>query len=131
MSNKSWFVFLATASGLAVFTGVFQPFNLCGEIWRECMGWNYFFAITLQPFIIFFFTFVFVSRLVPPAMKAWNLFALIWIPVSIVAVLLAPEYRTDFLYGFDKGSVSFFSSAFFVLGSLGIVLWQRFIRRGA
>lgn len=125
MNTKTWMTFLGIGAALALISGALQPFYLCGDSWRWCMSWNYFFGLPLQPFIIFFLTFLLVSRTSKKIFNTWSSFALVWIPMSVLAVFLAPEYRTDFLYGFDKSSVAFLMSMLFVVGSLCILAWQR------
>lgn len=54
--------------------------------------------------------------------RTWFRFARIWIPLSMLAILVAPEYSSDWMFSIEKGTVAFFSSVLFVLISLIIVL---------
>ncbi|MHB0865686.1 MAG: hypothetical protein ACYC1Y_02190 [Minisyncoccota bacterium] len=65
--------------------------------------------------------------------RAWLRFASVWIPLSMLGILLAPEYSEQFLPMFPvvKGTVAFFSSLLFFTISLFIVVWKFFVVRSA
>ena len=55
--------------------------------------------------------------------KTWSRFALVWIPVSMIGIFLAPEYSGDWLYPVTKGSVAFLTSILFTIISSLIILF--------
>lgn len=101
-------------------------FYICGGLeWSRCVDDL---ANLQRMFYVFIPTFLFslcLWKVKASIFNTWSTFALVWIPMSVLAVFLAPEYRTDFLYGFDKSSVAFLMSMLFVVGSLCILAWQR------
>jgi len=54
--------------------------------------------------------------------EAWFRFARWWIPLSMLAIFIAPEYSSDWMYRIEKGSVAFITSALFVAISTIIIL---------
>ena len=62
--------------------------------------------------------------------RAWSRFALVWIPLSMLLIFLAPEYSTDWMYRIEKGSVALATSAIFAVVSLVIVGVKYFKSRG-
>ncbi len=53
--------------------------------------------------------------------RAWLKFTYVWIPLTMLLVLTAPEYGNAFL-PIEKGTVSFFFSLLYVIISLGILI---------
>ncbi len=78
-------------------------------------------------FILFFpFLFVFILSLITYKMRdeifrVWLKFAYIWIPLTLILTILAPEYDPSLL-PVTKGVVSFFMSILFLIISLLIIL---------
>ena len=54
--------------------------------------------------------------------ESWFRFARWWIPLSMLAILIAPEYSSDWMYSIEKGTVAFATSALFALVSLIIII---------
>ncbi len=61
--------------------------------------------------------------------RAWFRFARWWIPLSMLAIFLAPEYSSDWMYPIEKGTVTFLFSVSFCIISLLIIL-VRYFRPG-
>lgn len=63
--------------------------------------------------------------------RAWLRFSYFWIPLSMVLILLSPEYSGGYipLYSITKSSVAFVSSLLFVIISLTIIAWKYFSTR--
>ena len=57
--------------------------------------------------------------------QAWFKFARVWVPLSIILIILSPEYGNSLL-PVEKGSVSFFMSALFLIISLIIIAYKSF-----
>lgn len=53
--------------------------------------------------------------------KLWLKFTYVWVPLTILLVLISPEYGNSF-FPIVKGSVSFFMSCLFLLISLIIII---------
>lgn len=53
--------------------------------------------------------------------QAWFRFARWWVPLSMLAILIAPEYSGDWLYPIEKGGVALVSSVIFCLVSVVII----------
>lgn len=61
--------------------------------------------------------------------QAWWKFARIWIPLSMLAVLISPSNTSNWMFPIEKGTVAFFSSCAFVIISLVIIAYQYFQRK--
>lgn len=61
--------------------------------------------------------------------QAWFRFARWWVPLSMLLILITPEYGGGLFNPIEKGSVAFVSSAFFFLISLVIIAWKYFSTR--
>lgn len=48
----------------------------------------------------------------------WFRFARIWVPLSMVAIFLAPSYASDWMFPIEKGTVLFVANILFVVISL-------------
>lgn len=55
---------------------------------------------------------------------SWIRFAAWAVPLSMLAIFMAPEYSTDWMYRVEKGSVAIATSVIFSLISLGIIVWE-------
>src|SRR3989344_4622106 len=53
--------------------------------------------------------------------QAWFRFARWWVPLSMLAIFIAPEYSHDWLYPIEKGGVALVSSIIFCLVSVAII----------
>ncbi len=83
---------------------------------------------TISPYIHLFVP-LFIFSLITYWMRqgvyeSWFRFARWWIPFSMLAIFLAPEYSSDWMYPIEKASVVFVSSIVFMIASLGIVIVQ-------
>ncbi len=61
--------------------------------------------------------------------RAWFKFARWWIPLSMLFILIAPEYSQDLLYPIEKGGVAFVSSSIFFIVST-IIITVKYFRSG-
>ena len=62
--------------------------------------------------------------------RAWFKFARWWIPLSMVLILISPEYSHDWMYRIEKGTVAFATSLIFVIVSLIIIITKLASSRG-
>ena len=124
MNKKSvlWIGFL----GVIVFiTSVFSiDINLCPPYsYSSC---SQFFSVFGE--IIFVFTSLFLLSLITYKMRddifqSWFKLVRIWVPLTIILVLISPEYGNS-LFPIEKGSVSFFMSVLFLIISIILIIYK-------
>lgn len=78
----------------------------------------------LFPVLFFFFLSLLTYKMRDEVYRAWSRFAMVWVPLSMFLILIAPEYSADWMFPVDKSSVAFFSSAAFVVISLLVIAWK-------
>ena len=90
------------------------------------------FFVLFQPILPLFLFSLLTYRLPERYFRAWSRFALVWIPLSMILVVLAPEYISGGLFiqigpVFTKSYVSNTSSQLFALIStlILLVVWVR------
>ena len=104
-------------------------YRLCGGIeYGQCMDTAYAVIIAFFPIIPLFIFSAITYRMRETTYRAWIRFAAVWIPLSMVAVFLAPEYSADWMYPIVKSTVAFFSSLLFAIISTGILFISWFRR---
>lgn len=81
-------------------------------------------GINLFPVIPLFILSLITYKMRDDIYQAWLRFARVWIPLSMVLILLAPEYSGDWMFPVTKGSVAFSSSLLFVIISLILIAWE-------
>lgn len=86
-------------------------------------------ALNLVPIIPLFLFSLITYWMRDRVYRAWVRFAAVWIPLSMIAILFAPEYSRDWMFPVVKSNVAFFSSLIFTLISLGIVGWGVYASR--
>jgi hypothetical protein len=79
--------------------------------------------INFFPLIPVFILSLITYKMREEVFRAWGTFALVWIPFSMFAILIAPEYGNDFV-PIEKGTVAFFSSVLFFIISIAIITWK-------
>ena len=72
-------------------------------------------AETLIIFVPFFLLSLIIYKMRDEIFKSWLKFTYIWIPLTIILTLLAPEYSQSLLPIFTKGFISFFFSIVFLV----------------
>ncbi|MBI5645126.1 hypothetical protein HY970_03440 [Candidatus Kaiserbacteria bacterium] len=82
--------------------------------------------LVLIPFIALFLVSIFVHWIRQDMYESWFRFARWWVPLSMIAIFLAPEYDKDFLFPIEKGTVSLFLSVVFLIVSTLIILVKYF-----
>lgn len=111
---------------IALISGLLEPFYLCGGQWRICMEYNYTIGTTLIPVVFLFLFSLITYRMSEKIFSAWSKFAVVWIPLSMLAIFLAPEYSGDFLFPIEKGTVAIISSLIFLVISTFFILRYNF-----
>jgi hypothetical protein len=83
----------------------------------------------LLPIIPLFLLSLITYKMQDEVYRAWLRFSYVWISLSMIAIFLAPEYSTDWMFPVVKGTVAFFSSLLFVVISLILIGWKHFSLR--
>ena len=123
VTKKNITIISGLVAVIVLMMGTLEPFRLCGENWRGCMDINYVSGLFLLPSIPLFLLSLITYFLCDEVFHTWIKFALVWIPLTILLTLAAPEYSQSLL-PIVKSSVSFWFSALFFLISLVIVIWK-------
>lgn len=105
--------------------------TLCEWIGQDtvCMGILYSTMMNLFPIIPLFLLSLITYKMLDEVYRAWFRFTRWWIPLSMLAIFLAPEYSADWMFSIVKGTVAFFSSLLFVFISLIIIAYKHFATR--
>ena len=118
--------------GLVGVVGFFLVFTLVQK--SGCREDLFFFCRDSYLWIIlilkYLFPIIFLLSLITYKMKdivfqTWFKFARVWVPLTIILVILSPEYGNALL-PVEKGTVSFFMSALFLIISLIIIVYKSF-----
>lgn len=100
-------------------------FRLCGGYYYgECMDIAYNIIINFFPVIPLFIFSLIIYKMREEIFESWWKFAKIWIPLSMLAILVAPSYSHNWIFPIVKGSVALFSSSIFVIISLVLIIRQ-------
>ena len=130
MSKKTLFITSGIGTSLLVLLNWIGTFKLCGgQEYGQCMDFAYSAIINFLPIIPLFLFSLITYKMRDEVYCAWSRFAYVWIPLSMIAILFAPEYSGDWMYPVTKSSIAFLSSLLFVTISLGIVIWESIAAR--
>ncbi|OGG78281.1 hypothetical protein A3A36_02940 [Candidatus Kaiserbacteria bacterium RIFCSPLOWO2_01_FULL_52_12b] len=80
--------------------------------------------INFLPVIPLFLFSLVTYRMRDEVYRTWSRFAYVWIPLSMVLILLSPEYGSDWMYPIEKSTVAFVSLIIFTFASLSIIVWK-------
>ena len=97
-------------------------FRLCGSRgWGGCVDVLASVEILFVPILPFFLFSLVTYWMREEIYQAWFRFARWWIPISMLAIFIAPEYSHDWLYPIEKGGVALVSSIIFCAVSILII----------
>src|SRR3989344_7961119 len=100
-------------------------FKLCGgQEYGGCIDLAYGTIINFLPVIPLFLFSLVTYRMRDEVYRTWSRFAYVWIPLSMVLILLSPEYGSDWMYPIEKSTVAFVSLIIFTFASLSIIVWK-------
>ncbi len=127
--KRTVLIFSVVVSGFLLVWNVMGNYAICNFLVTDGALTNCPFILTkvginFFPIIPLFLFSLITYKMRDEIYRAWLRFAYVWIPLSMVAILLAPEYSGDWMYPVVKGTVAFFSSVLFALVSLGIIIWR-------
>ena len=112
---------------ILLFINTIGTFKVCGSVnYGTCMD-----IVAGAMFVLFPFMPLFVFTAITYKMRdsvyaAWFNFAKWWVPLSMLAILISPEYSNDWMLPIEKGSVAFVTSVLFVAISIGILVFTSF-----
>ncbi len=105
-------------------------YKLCGaKEYGNCMDFLYSLMLTLSPIIVFFLFALLTYLNRDNTYRSWFKFARWWIPLSMIAIFLAPEYSNDWVLPIEKGVVALFACGAFAIISTLIVLYSLFSKK--
>ena len=123
--KKALLLISGLVTAILVLISIFGTYSLCNNV-GTCINASDFFYIHSLPVLVFFFLALITYFLRQEIYNTWFRFARIWIPLSMLAIFLAPEYSHDWMFPIEKGTVALFSSALFVIISLGLICYKKF-----
>lgn len=127
ISKKALLLIALSATLIVVLVDLIGIDKLCGGTqYTNCMKNMHSGFLVLIPFIALFLVSIFVHWIRQDMYESWFRFARWWVPLSMIAIFLAPEYDKDFLFPIEKGTVSLFLSVVFLIVSTLIILVKYF-----
>ncbi len=127
--SKKIILWISGIATLGLFTiGTFGTYQICSSN-ENCINTLHSFFIHFLPIIPVFVFSLITYKMREETYHAWARFAYAWIPLSMLLILLAPEYSSDWMFPVVKGTVAFFSSLLFVIISSLIILWKHLAPR--
>ena len=106
---------------LLVIIGSVGTYNLCNSN-GQCINVLHNFFLHFLPFSVLFIFALITYWMREEIYRAWFKFARWWIPLSMILILISPEYSHDWMYRIEKGTVAFATSLLFVIVSLIIII---------
>jgi hypothetical protein len=125
LGKRKMLILVSIPAALFIFLMLFQQYcdydvhGLCWQYWDRIGIWGEYLII----FIPLFFLSCIAYFLPAETYRLWIKFAYVWIPLTMLAIFLAPEYGSPFL-PITKGSIAGVSSLFFIVISIGIMVFK-------
>lgn len=129
MTKKNILIASFVFSTLLLVVNVVGTYSICGGHGGECVDNLYIAVITCEFFLPLFLLSLVVYKMRDEIFAAWINFAKWWVPLSVLAVFVAPTYSHDWMFPLDKGRVSLGMSILFLLISLILITWKWFTLR--
>ncbi|NTW27568.1 MAG: hypothetical protein HGA36_04545 [Candidatus Moranbacteria bacterium] len=130
MTKKNVLLISGIISLALIFVNAIGTFRLCGG--REygiCMDVVFNIIEILLPIIPLFIFSLITFKMQDKIFQAWWKFARIWVPLSMLAILISPSYTHNWMFPIEKGTVSFFSSTLFIIASTILIAHQSYKSR--
>lgn len=122
LNRKTFFLITSITSLALVISNYIGTFNICGgNEYGSCMDVTYGIILIFCPFIPAFVLTTALTWAPYSLYESWFRFARWWIPLSMLAIFLTPEYSHDWMYGIEKGMVAFAMSTMFIVVSILII----------
>ncbi len=123
------YLFWVNLCGVGIFVAALfsQRIFLCAPGYTKCSVFFDSVATIFVPIIPLFLFSLVAFWMRDIVYQTWFRFARVWVPVSMLAIFMAPEYASDWMYPIEKGTVALFMCALFVIISLIIIVraWWR------
>ena len=132
MKKEKLIFFSGVISALLVILNSVGTFKLCGGVvYGSCMDIVADIMIVFLPVSSLFIFSIIVFRMREETFNAWWKLARIWIPVSMLAIIISPSYANNWMFPVEKGNVAVFLSLAFIIASTLVTTfsWQ-FSRKG-
>lgn len=84
-------------------------------------------------FLLFFPLFLFsliTYKIKESAYLAWYNFVKLWIPLSLLVIVITPRYSHDWIFPIDKGRVAIFVTSIFTITSITLIAYKSYKLRG-
>ncbi len=105
-------------------------FRLCGGTeYGQCMDVLYSIIVNFIPFLAVFSLSLITYKMRDEVYRTWFKFARWYVPLSMLLILITPEYGGELFNPIQKGSVAFLLTALFFVVSLLIVAIKYFRRQ--
>ena len=136
MSKKIWLLVSGIIVMLLIFWDVVGNYRLCDFFIDNgsagsCPSTLASLETMLLPVIPLFIFYLILFFLKDDVYRTWSKFVIWWIPLSMLAIFMAPEYSHDWMFRVEKGSVALAMSAIFIIVSILIIGVKYFaLKRG-
>ena len=136
--KKYFFRVSAFFTAALLIANYFGNYAICDHVAQNgyigtCPEFLFNIEIVSFPILPLFIFSLLTYRLPERYFRAWSRFALVWIPLSMLAIACSPEYGDSIMpiYSITKGVVAYYSSILFALISAIILLfvWFRSVLR--
>lgn len=126
MTKKRILIFAGIVSVILMVLNYIGTFNLCGgKIYGVCMDILFDLIMFFVPIIPLFIFSLITYLMRENVFQLWWRFARVWIPISMLAILISPSNSHNWMFPIEKGTVAFVSSVLFTIISLIlIIVWQ-------
>ena|SRR3989338_810052 len=125
ISKKNLLILLITSLAVFLVLMFSKELGICpGYSYSSCSQLSSEVAEILIPIIPAIIFLLLIYQMRDIVYQAWFKFARIWIPLSMLAILVAPEYSTNVVNPIEKGTVAIFFSGIFIVVSIVIIVWK-------
>lgn len=129
MTKNIVFVVSFIISAVLFLLNYFGTYKICNsqlECTQSLADYMRVFSIILPFFLFSLITY----KMREEVFRSWFRFARVYIPASMLLILLAPSYSSNWMFPYDKGRAAFlFSSLFIIISTVKIVLAYRRLRK--
>ena len=80
----------------------------------------------LFPIIPLFIFSLITYKMQEEVFQFWWKFARVWIPLSMLGILLSPSYSSNWMFPIEKGNVALFSMILFAIVSVSMIAYKHF-----
>jgi len=123
MTKKKLVVISGIISVVMLIINYFGVYSTCVNIF-ECTEILFGVMMIFFPVIPLFIFSIITYFMQVEVFNAWWRFSKIWIPLSMLAILISPSYTSNWMFPIEKGAVAFFTSALFVIISILVVIYK-------